>query len=53
MICYDLLLPAIDSMHGHIATMAKEVKAGIEEAGCECVMLQCPETLPAEALEKM
>lgn len=33
--------------------MAKEIKAGIEEAGCECVMLRCPETLPQEVLEKM
>lgn len=33
--------------------MAKEVKAGIEEAGCECVLVQCPETLPDEVLIKM
>ena len=41
------------SMYGHINAMAAEVKAGIEEAGCECVMVRCPETLPADVLEKM
>eukprot|EP00752_Nemacystus_decipiens_P009169 g8190.t1 len=41
------------SMYGHVNAMAAEVKAGIEEAGCECVMVRCPETLPGEVLEKM
>ncbi|CAM9951161.1 unnamed protein product [Ascophyllum nodosum] len=40
-------------MYGHILALAKEIKAGIEEAGCECVLLQCPETLPEGVLEKM
>lgn len=33
--------------------MAESVKAGLEEAGCEAQLLQVPETLPAEVLEKM
>lgn len=42
-----------DSMYGHVDTLAAEAKAGIEEAGCECVMVRCPETLSPEVLEKM
>ena len=41
------------SMYGHVKAMAESVKAGVEEAGCEGVLLQIPETLPAEVLEKM
>lgn len=41
------------SLYGHTVTMAKEIKAGVEEAGCECVLLQCPETLPEEVRSKM
>ena len=40
-------------MYGHVNTLAAEIKSGIEEAGCECVMVRCPETLPAGVLEKM
>ncbi|KAJ8604088.1 hypothetical protein CTAYLR_001729 [Chrysophaeum taylorii] len=41
------------STYGHVKTMADMVKAGVEEAGCEATLLQVPETLPAEVLEKM
>jgi NAD(P)H dehydrogenase (quinone) len=41
------------SMYGHIRAMAEAVKAGVEEAGLEAVLLQIPETLPAEVLAKM
>jgi len=41
------------SMYGHVKTLAAEIKAGLEEAGCEATLLQVPETLPAEVLEKM
>ena len=41
------------SMYGHIKAMADAVKSGLEEAGCEATLLQVPETLPTEVLEKM
>lgn len=41
------------STYGHIKTMSDSVKKGIESAGCEATLLQVPETLPAEVLEKM
>ncbi|CBN78047.1 flagellar associated protein, quinone reductase-like protein [Ectocarpus siliculosus] len=41
------------SLYGHVNTLAAEIKTGIEEAGCEAVMVRCPETLPADILEKM
>ncbi|KAG8754677.1 hypothetical protein FRC14_004839 [Serendipita sp. 396] len=43
----------IYSMYGHIAKMAESVKKGIEEAGGTATILQVPETLPTEVLEKM
>lgn len=43
----------IYSLYGHIATMAKEVVAGLEAGGCEVVLCRAPELLPAEVLEKM
>lgn len=41
------------SMYGHIRTLANSIKAGIEAAGAEAVLLQVPETLPEEVLAKM
>ncbi|CAM9554865.1 unnamed protein product, partial [Ectocarpus sp. 12 AP-2014] len=41
------------SLYGHVNTLAAEIKSGIEEAGCEAVMVRCPETLPGNILEKM
>jgi len=41
------------SMYGHVKAMADAVKSGLEGAGCEATLLQVPETLPAEVLEKM
>mmetsp|Transcript_13677 Transcript_13677/g.41358 ORF Transcript_13677/g.41358 Transcript_13677/m.41358 type:complete len:145 (+) Transcript_13677:102-536(+) len=41
------------SMYGHVAAMAEEVKAGVEEAGYEVELLQIPETLSDDVLGKM
>jgi len=41
------------SMYGHVKKMADAVKDGLESAGCEATLLQVPETLPSEVLEKM
>ncbi|CAK5274458.1 unnamed protein product [Mycena citricolor] len=43
----------IYSTYGHIATLAEEVKKGIEEAGGSASLFQVPETLPGEVLTKM
>ncbi|PVF96617.1 putative 1,4-benzoquinone reductase [Serendipita vermifera] len=43
----------IYSMYGHIAKMAESVKKGIEAAGGSATILQVPETLPQEVLQKM
>lgn len=43
----------IYSLYGHIATLAEEVKKGIEEAGGTTEILQVPETLSDEVLTKM
>ncbi|PVF96618.1 putative 1,4-benzoquinone reductase [Serendipita vermifera] len=43
----------IYSMYGHIAKMAESVKKGIESAGGSATILQVPETLPKEVLQKM
>jgi len=40
-------------MYGHVKTMAQKVKEGVDAAGAEGVLLQAPETLPAEVLAKM
>lgn len=48
-----LLHPSRSSTYGHVNTLAAEIKTGIEEAGCECVMVRCPETLPGDVLEKL
>ncbi|TFK36589.1 NADH-quinone oxidoreductase [Crucibulum laeve] len=41
------------SMYGHIAKMAESVKAGIISAGGSADILQVPETLPKEILERL
>jgi hypothetical protein len=41
------------SMYGHIATMAEEIKAGIEAEGAVCDIYRIPETLSDEILTKM
>ncbi len=42
------------SMYGHIAHMAEAVAEGVREVnGAEAVLRRCPETLPAEVLQKM
>ena len=41
------------SMYGHIKTLADEIKAGVEAAGCEATLLQVAETLPQEVLDAM
>jgi NAD(P)H dehydrogenase (quinone) len=41
------------STYGHMKVLADEVKKGVEEAGCECDLLQVPETLSDEVLAKM
>ncbi|KAK5938686.1 flavodoxin-like fold protein [Knufia obscura] len=41
------------SMYGHVATMAKQEKKGIEAAGGQADMYQIKETLPQEVLSKM
>lgn len=41
------------STYGHIKTMSDQVKKGLESAGCEATILQVPETLSDEVLEKM
>lgn len=41
------------SMYGHIRELALAIKAGVEEAGHSATLLQLPETLPADVLEKM
>ncbi|KAI9794186.1 MAG: Minor allergen Cla h 7 [Peltula sp. TS41687] len=41
------------STWGHIKTLAEQEKAGIEEAGGTADLLQIPETLPSEVLQKM
>lgn len=38
---------------GHIASVAQEVKAGLEAGGCDVVLCRAPELLSAEVLEKM
>ncbi|KAF9558354.1 NADH-quinone oxidoreductase [Agrocybe pediades] len=43
----------IYSMYGHIATMAKAVKTGIEGAGGSATIYQVPETLPENVLSLM
>lgn len=40
-------------MYGHIAKMAEAAKKGIEEDGGSATIMQVPETLPQEVLEKM
>eukprot|EP00835_Amoeboradix_gromovi_P000413 NODE_14_length_42432_cov_0.433799.p18 type:complete len:162 gc:universal NODE_14_length_42432_cov_0.433799:38447-38932(+) len=41
------------STHGHMAKMAKAVKAGLEKNGVNVVLGQIAETLPEEVLVKM
>lgn len=42
------------SVHGHVFKMAEAIAAGAREvAGAEVELLQVPETLPAEIVEKM
>lgn len=41
------------SMYGHVATMAEEIKAGIESEGATCDIFRIPETLPEDVLAKM
>lgn len=41
------------SMYGHIKKQADMVKAGIEAAGCEAIVMQVPETLSEDVLAKM
>lgn len=42
------------SMYGHVATMAKKIKEGVDSVDmCEGVLYQVPELLPDEVLGKM
>ncbi|CAF4012542.1 unnamed protein product [Rotaria sordida] len=41
------------SMYGHISTLAKSVLKGVQAAGAEGRLIQIPETLSKEVLEKM
>jgi NAD(P)H dehydrogenase (quinone) len=41
------------STYGHVATMAEEIKAGIEADGATCDVYRVAETLPDEVLAKM
>ncbi|CAF2853434.1 unnamed protein product [Rotaria sp. Silwood2] len=41
------------SMYGHVSTLAKSVLKGVEAAGAEGRLIQIPETLSKEVLEKM
>jgi|TARA_B110000914_G_scaffold209120_1_gene207173 NAD(P)H dehydrogenase (quinone) len=41
------------SMYGHITTLARSIKKGLESTGAEVKHLRCKETLPDEILEKM
>jgi NAD(P)H dehydrogenase (quinone) len=43
----------IYSMYHHIATLAEEVKAGVESTGNKATIYQVAETLPEEVLQKM
>ena len=43
----------LDSMYGHVKTMALSIKEGLEEKGCTVDLLQVPETLPSEVLAAM
>lgn len=43
-----------DSTYGHVRTMARAVKKGVDSVqGAQGVLYQVPETLPAEILEKI
>lgn len=41
------------STYGHIKQLADEIKKGAESAGAKVTLLQVPETLPKDVLEKM
>jgi NAD(P)H dehydrogenase (quinone) len=41
------------STYGHLRTLAQGIKTGLESAGATVDMLQVPETLPQEVLDKM
>lgn len=43
----------IYSMYHHISTLAQLVKQGVQHAGGDATILQIPETLPPEVLQKM
>ncbi|KAK9381649.1 flavoprotein-like protein [Kockiozyma suomiensis] len=43
----------IYSLYGHVGSLAKSVKTGIEAAGGQATIYQVPETLPEEVLAKM
>lgn len=41
------------SLYGHVATMARSIKVGIESTGATCHVYQVAETLSGEILTKM
>jgi len=41
------------TLYGHIATLAKSIKQGVESTGAKCTIFQVPETLPDDVLEQM
>ena len=41
------------SCYGHITTIAREIKKGVEAAGGEVTLFRVPETLPDDVLEQM
>lgn len=43
----------IYSLYHHVATLAREIKIGVEAAGISAEIFQVPETLPEEVLTKM
>jgi NAD(P)H dehydrogenase (quinone) len=54
MIDYEVLGCRFYSMYGHVLTLAKKVKEGVDSVeGVEGFLFQVPETLPADVLTKM
>mmetsp|Transcript_649 Transcript_649/g.1182 ORF Transcript_649/g.1182 Transcript_649/m.1182 type:complete len:260 (-) Transcript_649:339-1118(-) len=41
------------TMYGHIATLAKSIKQGVESTGAQCTIFQVAETLPDDVLKQM
>jgi NAD(P)H dehydrogenase (quinone) len=48
-----LLCRFLCSLYGHVKTLVDAAVEGLKKAGAEVAVFRCPETLPAEVLEKM